>query len=293
MDVRARVVVIALIATAILLFAAAYMVMSRPANTAAEGKTESWGFNVPPPGNYLSDTTNDQGPAVQMNETVPEPIDFSVFEPRTVSENSTNEPAIKNSAGTEAETPHTVTNANTQKSTEDKGFLDNMYSLLTSFGRPSSGTVTPARSATQEALYTYGNRAGTLIQRVESKTKTHTDALVAFFEEKTDANRENILEMSGAFEDLSVDLQEMDAVPQQVAAAHEDLASGYEHIAENLRNIAETEDDEALLAAVEQYNADADVFAAAFVSVVTTFSAYDVTFTATDPGSLFVFTGTR
>ncbi|HEY4516971.1 MAG TPA: hypothetical protein VJG64_03420 [Candidatus Paceibacterota bacterium] len=173
--------------------------------------------------------------------------------------------------------------------TESDQLLNYVYSLV-----PSGITTTPApkaRSVTQQALYTYGNAAGSIVLAF---TNAHTDmaeVLKAWLADR--ANTSKVASAQSIARDMQTAGQSLAAlrdVPNSAAAANQALAKAYEDAGkELLAVIAAGGSDSLLVEAMKTYDVAADSYTSSYVALVEVFSIYGVTFSASDPGSAFQF----
>ena len=98
-----------------------------------------------------------------------------------------------------------------------------------------------------------------------------------------------VTSLANKYRELGEKMERRENIPVEVEDAHETLATTYREIANGLEHLTRAKSDEELLAAVNSYNASADEFTKSFVALATLFSAYGVTFSATDSGRIFVF----
>ena len=170
--------------------------------------------------------------------------------------------------------------------------LQNVYNFI-----PASimGTSTPTDkplTASQQALFEYGNEAG---QPIESYFtlwgQGQAQVFKNFIEDKGDPDKAAAaLAIADALYEVGDSLSRMEVVPAQMASHHAKLAASYQMIGEDLALVAKADNDDSLLAAIETYNASVEQFARNYLAVVTVFSANGVTFDSDRPGRVFVFT---
>jgi hypothetical protein len=198
--------------------------------------------------------------------------------------------------------------------------LNNTYAL---FFQRLSNILSPkvTRTPEQQALFDYGNTAGSIIKRFESAHRGGTPQILkAFFDDHTSASiaasgtkipdsyaqlnantspapslltREqlaaNVQGVSDDYAKLSAEIRAIPNIPPYAESANGKLAVGYDAVAKGLSALTHATTDKELLAAIDAYNATADTFIKTYVSIVDLFSAYGVTFAANDPGAIFSF----
>ena len=81
-------------------------------------------------------------------------------------------------------------------------------------------------------------------------------------------------------------------VPEEAKAAHSALATSYRIVGTNLTKIAATKTDEEFLTAVNTYNTGVEGLSKRFFVLVGIFAANNVTFSSSEPGSIFMFNPT-
>lgn len=149
----------------------------------------------------------------------------------------------------------------------------------------------PARTALQQELYAYGNRFGSEVRGFED---SHMDGIQILKDQAED--RGNSEKASAAIryaEDLArlgKDLEELASVPTLAKSFHAKLAASYVETGTKLALIPKTKTDAEFLAAIETYNRSMDVFTNNYVALVQFFIAHGVSFSPSDPGSIFSFT---
>lgn len=146
------------------------------------------------------------------------------------------------------------------------------------------------RTLAEQALYEYGNEVGSYIKSFESQypgiSQTLDDqARDRYNDTKGDAVRAIGRGLAG----VGANLEHMEDVPASVASLHSALASSYKAAGEKLAAIPDAKSDEGFLAAIESYNAAAEVFAKRFVDLADFFAISNVRFSSGDSGSVFTF----
>jgi hypothetical protein len=170
--------------------------------------------------------------------------------------------------------------------------LDTAYSFIPG-GLISTSAPQGNYSPLQQALYEYGNGAGSAIRSFEQTLASAPQIMKDQFEDRGDPAKSAAL--SGLADGLSgvgEKLAQMEDVPAQIATAHEKLAASYQEMGQKLALVAQTHGDEDFLDAVIAYNATVETYVRNYVELATLFSAYGVVFSSEDQGGVFVFTNT-
>lgn len=165
------------------------------------------------------------------------------------------------------------------------------YSLIPT-GLISLTTPGPRDTKDQAAIRTYGNAAGTLVQSFESMHSNASYTLKDHAEDRSDELKTRLVaDLGMEYEFLGKELALVADVPSTLRAAHLAYAQSYQKVGKQLQSIAQSTSDEAYLKAIEGYNASVEELSKKFVALVTLFDVYKVRFTATEPGSVFMFSG--
>lgn len=150
----------------------------------------------------------------------------------------------------------------------------------------SAKTRTPG----QEALFRYGNAAGSIIKGFEAAHPDIVAVLSAQATDRTNALKAQALRDVGyAFRKVGENLMAMRDVPASALEAHAALAKGYVAIGGKLALVADAVPDKEFLAAITAYNAVADGFTRDYIALATVFSVSGVSFSSGDAGSAFTF----
>ncbi len=156
-----------------------------------------------------------------------------------------------------------------------------------------SGVVYEARTLTpaQQALYTYGNEAGSVIETYDSLWGgTQANIHRAFIEDRADPTKANALErLAAGLFDVSASLSSMEIIPAAIQSRHNDLIAAYKAVGEQTVALSKTRTDDEALTAIEAYNASAEQFLRAYLAISTVFTLNSVSFSSTDPGRMFVY----
>ncbi len=154
-------------------------------------------------------------------------------------------------------------------------------------------TSTPAKTLTkqQQALYEYGNEVGSYVQTYEDSHRNAPIQLRDQIEDRQNKEKgDRVRSIAAAMRQTGQSLLTVETLPQGIAAMHTALANAYIDTGTKLANVPDAQSDQQLLAAITAYNAAADGFANAYVSLATLFSTAGVVFSSQDPGSVFTFT---
>ncbi len=149
----------------------------------------------------------------------------------------------------------------------------------------------PVRTAIQEELYAYGNRFGSEVRGFEDSHMNGIQILKDQAEDRTSATKASLaIRYAEDLKRLGQDLQEFSEVPARAVPFHKKLAASYVETGTKLALIPKTKTDAEFLAAVETYNRSMDAFTNNYVALVQFFIAQGVSFSPSDPGSIFSFT---
>jgi hypothetical protein len=88
---------------------------------------------------------------------------------------------------------------------------------------------------------------------------------------------------------LGLDLLGIQQVPASVAASHKAYATAYRILGTNLTKIADSQTDAEFLEAITTYNTSVEGVTKRFLLLVAVFSTNNVSFSSSDPGSMFMF----
>ncbi|MBV9159741.1 MAG: hypothetical protein JO019_04060 [Candidatus Kaiserbacteria bacterium] len=149
------------------------------------------------------------------------------------------------------------------------------------------------RTAAQDALYEYGNVAGTIVRSFEDAHPDEVQILAAQAADRGNALKSLALASLG--DDLTAagaQLAVLPHVPDQARAANGNLARDYQMIGQKLKAIALAKNDGEFLAAITSYNASADGFTRDYIALATIFAVAGVSFDKTEGGAAFMFSNT-
>lgn len=154
-----------------------------------------------------------------------------------------------------------------------------------------STSTTKQRTKEQQALYDYGNEAGSFIETYQDTHQNAPQIMKAQFEDRQNSEKAQALRDIGtALTQVGKSLERLDEVPGTLASAHTLLAKSYEDVGAKLSKIPDAQRDEDLVQAIQTYNAAADDLTKHYVALALLLSLSGVTFEAQDPGSVFTFT---
>ena len=165
----------------------------------------------------------------------------------------------------------------------------NAYSFIPS-GIIATSAPTSRRSATQDSLYNYGNDIGAYIESFELQYPNVEEILTNQSNDRADPNKKaQVVAIGQGLAAIGKSFAGMDDVPPQAATVHKQLAASYIQIGTNLEAIANSQNDQGFLAAVQNYDASADIFQKNYIAMVQIFASYGVTFDPNESGSAFEF----
>lgn len=163
-------------------------------------------------------------------------------------------------------------------------------------GLISTSTTDKKRSATQQALYDYGNTIGSIIDTYEVTHGNATRIMQAQFDNRQDPTRAAAVVKLGrdlADVGLAIEQTEAEEIPSSILAAHEALAKSYKDIGTNMQKIPDQQYDSDFLKALDTYNASVSDNIKRYLAIINVFNSYGVTFAENDSGHVFVFTNAQ
>ena len=167
--------------------------------------------------------------------------------------------------------------------------IGDAYAFIPS-GLISTDVKGSARTKTQQVFFDYGNDIGSYIQSFELEHRNTPRILKDHAEDRADPAKSAALESLGnELASLGDAILAIGNVPQGALAAHKALGQSYEEIGGKLALVARAHSDADFVAAIQTYNAAADTFIKNYVALALLFSAYGVTFSSEDAGSVFTF----
>jgi hypothetical protein len=178
------------------------------------------------------------------------------------------------------------------KTSSGNSGVQSAYAFIPS-GLMATSSLSPSLTQTQQDLYDYGNNVGSLIQSFEQKNPNESGTLKDQVENRGDPDKAAAVEALGqSLQDLGNSILAMDTVPEAMTSAHAALGNSYVQIGKNLALVPQAQSDTDFIAAINTYNASADIFTKRYIALAQLFGAYGVKFSPDDPGSVFTFTPT-
>jgi hypothetical protein len=154
---------------------------------------------------------------------------------------------------------------------------------------PTSGRP---RTALQQALYTYGNDAGSYIQSYESGHQNTAPILTDQIADRQNKQKgQAVKDIGTALTNVGLSLKQMDSVPDSIKIMNQTLAQSYIDIGKKLSAIPDASGDDAFIVAIKTYDSAVESFTKNYVAVAQYLSLSGVTFSSIDPGSVFTFSG--
>jgi len=148
----------------------------------------------------------------------------------------------------------------------------------------------PARSDIQQALYAYGNTAGSSIKTYELLHPNASAIVQRFFDDrKSAASGVALKRLADDIKGVGTDLKKAGGVPAPAAVAHGALADSYIDLGEKLVAIPSAQTDDALLKKIDIYENAVQLYAKNYTALVLLFSKNGVSFRSDEPGSVFMF----
>lgn len=146
------------------------------------------------------------------------------------------------------------------------------------------------RTAIQQALYEYGNEAGTYVQSFENANKNMVDVVQGQIDSPQDPLKAAALvRLAKNLTEVGLSLENMADVPAQAISINNQLAKSYKDMGAKLALVPDAHTDEERIAAMLTYNVSAEEFVRKYVALVKLFSVSEVTFALGEPGSVFTF----
>ena len=174
------------------------------------------------------------------------------------------------------------------KETTSTGFALDAYTFIPT-GLFSMDTAKKELSASERALFEYGNGIGAVIQGYESSHSNQAAILTDNAQDRTNVQKKAAVVRLGA--DLVAVGDSIDAVataPTQLVAAGSELAAAYRLIGTKLALIPNTASDDDFVKAILAYNLSAESFVQSYVKVALIFQANGISFAKNEPGSVFM-----
>lgn len=146
------------------------------------------------------------------------------------------------------------------------------------------------RTAEQQVLHEYGNELGLSLQSFADLHTNMVGTLKDQAEDRSDPVKgAGVKRLGDDFVRLGAELESMQNIPTSMQDAHQKLAAAYRDVGTKLAVIPGASGDEAFLAAINTYNTSAEVLSRRLVDIIDRFVVSGVTFSASDPGSVFTF----
>lgn len=155
-----------------------------------------------------------------------------------------------------------------------------------------TGTAAPKRSTTQQALYDYGNEIGGIIASYDAQyAQTQANIMTDYYADRVNAEKAAaVTKLGQALAQVGTDIGDLgDQAPASMSLLNTRIARGYETIGARLAAIPAARGDAAFLQAINDYDTSVDDFTRDYISMASTFSLAGVTFSTSDPGSVFTF----
>jgi hypothetical protein len=148
------------------------------------------------------------------------------------------------------------------------------------------------RTPLQQSLYRYGNEVGSLIEGYDAAHGDQAQVLSGANNDRQNAAKQAAVEKIGEdLETVGQGIAEITDAPDAAQADNAALSKSYIDIGTKLVAVgaAEPLQDSALVSAIESYDSAVNSFNGAYIALANLFSAYGVTFSSGDPGSVFSF----
>jgi hypothetical protein len=185
-----------------------------------------------------------------------------------------------------------LTHTSTQASTSTKGpSISDSYTFIPSglFSPPQAQSQTEM-SASQKALYGWGEDAGGVILGYEDSHPNQPQILTDHIQDRENPAKIAAMKKLGSdLEAVGEDIEGVGDAPPQISAASHALAAAYHEIGRNLAAIPDAKGDDATVKAILAYDKSAEAFVQKFVNVVLVFQANNVKFTQNESGRVFMF----
>lgn len=150
-------------------------------------------------------------------------------------------------------------------------------------------TIKP-RTAKEEAVFEYGNRIGRYVQGFAAVNPNMGQTLTDQINHRNNKTYgDPVRDLGDRYKALGESILAMHDIPPDVEQAHKKLGQSYVDLGVALRAVPDSVGDQELLAAITAYNNKADAYTRSFVAMVALFSALNVSFEQSDPGSAFTF----
>jgi hypothetical protein len=180
-----------------------------------------------------------------------------------------------------------ATSGSNSAGTVDSGVWNFIPSGMIATTTPSNG-----RTATQQALYLYGNEIGSYVEGYDAANSNQDTILSDANNDRQNATKAAAVERIGmSLETVGSGMAETTGVPASATSDNAALAESYTAIGKALITVGQSEAlaDSTLVSAIEAYDAAVDTFNKNYIALATLFSVSGVTFSSGDPGSVFSF----
>lgn len=164
---------------------------------------------------------------------------------------------------------------------------------LLNFDTDSKQTAIGFETNLNNELYSYGNAAGNIVKTLEENQQATILALDTFTTSPTDTNAAPLNIFAEKLHKTARDLLAIPLIPSSAKSTNESLASGYEATANALETLASVRDETKIIDAVFAYNDTVEKLGTAYVRVVLLFSSFGISFSPSDSGYTFMFTGAQ
>ncbi len=157
-------------------------------------------------------------------------------------------------------------------------------------GYVSTETPETKRSPEQELLFTYGNQLGTFVKGYESLHSNSPQILKDHVEDRGNPDKIRALTILGTdMQQFGIELRNLPNIPTLASGIHKEYANAYIRAGRDLISVAKTSTDTEFLTAIAAYNSGVERLTTQFIAVVELFGAYEVRFSDSDDGSIFMF----
>ena len=174
--------------------------------------------------------------------------------------------------------------------------LNDIYSLIPATTVPSPTLqAAPARTASQQALYIYGNEAGLAILTFDNANQNMAQNLKDWVDNRSNtALQAPVNGVADSMVATGNQILALSNVPASASAANTRLGQSLVTAGEELRAVVEASgSDSALADAMKTYDASADEFTKSYVALADLFTLEGITFSSSDTGSAFSFSGSQ
>lgn len=155
----------------------------------------------------------------------------------------------------------------------------------------SPGSSASARTDIQQALYLYGNTAGTYIKNYEQANPHDVATIQTYFDNRASAaSATSLKQLAADLGAIGTNLKKVADVPAPIATTHEALADSYIDMGTKLAALPEAQSNGDTVKAVLTYDSAVDTYVRAYNALALAFETYGVSFGTSDSGSVFTFT---